>query len=35
MNDDKLAELIMNWYENVSDESLEIIDELLEDIDYE
>jgi hypothetical protein len=33
MNDDKLAELIMNWYENVSDESLEIIDELLEDID--
>ena len=33
MNDDKLAELIMNWYENVSDESLEVIDELLEDID--
>ena len=33
MNDEKLAELIMNWYENVSDESLEIIDELLEDIE--
>jgi hypothetical protein len=33
MNDDKLAKLIMNWYENVSDESLEIIDELLEDIE--
>ena len=31
MNDEKLAELIMNWYENVSDESLEIIDELLEE----
>jgi len=33
MNDDKLAQLIMNWYENVSDESLEVIDELLEDIE--
>ncbi len=33
MNDDKLAELIMNWYDNISEESLDVIDELLEDID--
>ena len=33
MSEERLAEIIMNWYENVSDESLEIIDELLEDID--
>jgi len=31
MSEEKLAEIIMNWYENVSDESLEIIDELLEE----
>ena len=33
MNNDKLAELIMNWYDNISEESLDVIDELLEDID--
>jgi len=33
MNDEKLAELIMNWYDNISEESLDVIDELLEDID--
>ena len=33
MSEERLAEIIMNWYENVSDESLEVIDELLEDID--
>ena len=33
MNDDKLAELIMNWYDNISEESLDVIDELLEDSD--
>ena len=33
MNDDKLAELIMNWYDNISEESLDVIDELLEDTD--
>ena len=31
MLEERLAEIIMNWYENVSDESLEIIDELLEE----
>ena len=31
MSEERLAEIIMNWYENVSDESLEIIDELLEE----
>ena len=31
MSEERLAENIMNWYENVSDESLEIIDELLEE----
>jgi len=31
MSEEKLAEIIMNWYENVSDESLEIVDELLEE----
>ena len=33
MNNDKLAELIMNWYDNISEESLDVIDELLEDTD--
>jgi len=33
IDDDKLAELIMNWYDNISEESLDVIDELLEDID--
>ena len=31
MSEERLSEIIMNWYENVSDESLEIIDELLEE----
>ena len=31
MSEERLDEIIMNWYENVSDESLEIIDELLEE----
>ena len=31
MSEERLAEIIMNWYEYVSDESLEIIDELLEE----
>ena len=31
MSEERLAEIIMNWYENVSDESLEIIDEFLEE----
>ena len=31
MSEERLAEIIMNWYENISDESLEIIDELLEE----
>ena len=31
MSEERLAEIIMNWYENVSDESIEIIDELLEE----
>ena len=31
MSEERLAEIIMDWYENVSDESLEIIDELLEE----
>ena len=31
MSEERLAEIIMNWYENVSDESLEIIDELVEE----
>ena len=31
MSEERLADIIMNWYENVSDESLEIIDELLEE----
>ena len=31
MSEERLAEIIMYWYENVSDESLEIIDELLEE----
>ena len=31
MSEERLAEIIMNWYENVSYESLEIIDELLEE----
>ena len=31
MSEERLAEIIMNWYVNVSDESLEIIDELLEE----
>ena len=31
MSEERLAEIIMNWYENVSDESLEIIDELIEE----
>ena len=31
MSEERLAEIIMNWYKNVSDESLEIIDELLEE----
>ena len=30
MSEERLAELIMNWYENISDESLELVDELLE-----
>ena len=30
MTEERLAELIMNWYENISDESLELVDELLE-----
>ena len=33
IDDDKLAELIMNWYDNISEESLDVIDEFLEDID--
>jgi len=33
IDNDKLAELIMNWYDNISEESLDVIDELLEDID--
>ena len=31
MTEERLAELIMNWYENISDESLELVDELLEE----
>ena len=31
MTVERLAELIMNWYENISDESLELVDELLEE----
>ena len=31
MTEKRLAELIMNWYENISDESLELVDELLEE----
>ena len=31
MSEERLAELIMNWYENISDESLELVDELLEE----
>ena len=31
MTEERLAELIMNWYENISYESLELVDELLEE----
>ena len=31
MTEERLAELIMNWYEKISDESLELVDELLEE----
>ena len=31
MTEERLVELIMNWYENISDESLELVDELLEE----
>ena len=31
MTEERLAELIMNWYENISDESHELVDELLEE----
>ena len=31
MTEERLAELIMNWYENISDESLELVVELLEE----
>ena len=31
MTEVRLAELILNWYENISDESLELVDELLEE----
>ena len=30
MSEERLAELIMNWYEIISDESLELVNELLE-----
>ena len=31
MSEERLGEIFMTWYENVSDESLEIIDDLLEE----